>query len=490
MVAEVRIAALETENAQLRDQNAQLRELVAELQLLIEQLNAKVEKLQDELGRHSGNSSRPPSSDTLAQRAAQNARRAEWKKKPKRRPGKQPGAQGKHLAQVADPDEVVRHIPDFCSSCGAELDRATLVGVERRQVFDLPDPRLVVTEHIGERLGCSCGAATTATFPASAAAPASWGPRVRAAATYLLVRQHLPVERTAELLDDMLGAPVSTGWLAGLPAEAKRGLTGFLGDARIKLADAPVLHVDETGARIDGSRQWLHVASTELLTLVDCHAKRGVQATDDMGVLPGFKGVAVHDRWRPYWRYEDCTHAICGAHLLRDLAGVAETPSQRPWAEAMAKTLLAAKQAADTAREAGQPQISASLRIQLGQRYAQVVDEGHAANPAPVPGRRRTTLERQGYNLAVALRDHKDEVLRFIDNLGVSFDNNQAERDLRMAKLQQKISGCFRTEEGAKSFCAVRSYLSTASKHGVHALDVLARLFAGDPWRIPSEAPT
>ncbi|MGH9341460.1 MAG: IS66 family transposase, partial [Acidobacteriota bacterium] len=359
-MAEERIAKLEAENAQLRDQNAQLRALVAELQLLIEQLSAEVERLEAELSRHSGNSSKPPSSDTLAQRAAQNARRAEWKNKPKQRPGKQPGAQGKHLAQVADPDEVIRYFPGVCSSCGADMDRAKVVGVERRQVFDLPEPRLVVTEHVCERRRCSCGVTATATFPAPATSPASWGPRVRAAATYLLVRQHLPVARTAELLDDMLGAPVSTGWLAGLPSEAAGGLERFLLDARIKLADAPVLHVDETGARIGGSRQWLHVASTAQLTLLDCHAKRGVQATDDMGVLPGFKGVAVHDRWRPYWHYDRCTHAICGAHLLRDLAGVAETPSQEPWAEAMAKTLLASKQAADTAREAGQPQISSA----------------------------------------------------------------------------------------------------------------------------------
>ncbi|MGH2769093.1 MAG: IS66 family transposase [Actinomycetota bacterium] len=462
MVPEERIAQLKEQNALLVAENT-------ELKAVNEQLLARLEKLEAELHRHSGNSSKPPSSDTVAQRAAQNARRAKWKKKPKAQPGKQPGSKGKHLVPLADPDLVVRHVPAVCPACGAAMDQTPVVSVERRQVFDIPEPKVVVTEHLAERRRCTCGAT--------------------AAATYLLVRQHLPVGRTAELLADVMGAPVSTGWLAGVPAEAAQGLEGFLADARGRLSRAPVLHVDETGARVSGSRRWLHVASTDLVTLLHCHDKRGVEATDALGVLPAFGGVAVHDRWKPYWRY-GCTHAICGAHLLRDLGAVAEIPSQTAWAEAMATVLLEAKQAATRAAVAGDPAVDHHEREHLRHRYDEVVAQGIAANPTPIRWSGRTPLERQGYNLAVAVRDHKDEVLRFLDDLRVPFDNNQAERDLRMAKLQQKVSGCWRTPEGARSFCAVRSYISTAAKHGVHALDVLALLFAGSPWMIPPGSPT
>jgi transposase len=363
------------------------------------------------------------------------------------------------------------------------------VGVEIRQVFDIPDPQLVVAEHRVERRRCTCGIASSGAFPREATAPACWGPRVRALATYLMVRQHLPVARTAELLEAVLGAPVSTGWLAGLPAQAADGLDGFIADLKARLCSAPLLHVDETGGRTSGVREWIHVASTPLLTLLDCHERRGVEATDAIGVLPGFRGVAMHDRWGPYWR-NGCTHSVCGAHLLRDLAGVAEIGSQTRWAEAMARLLLDAKDQAEQARNAGAPTVGEATREEIRRRFDEIVAEGMAANPTPIRWSGRTVSERKGYNLAVALRDHKDEALRYLDDTSLPFDNNQAERDLRMVKLQQKVSGCFRTHLGARRFCAVRSYVSTAQKHGVRALDVLVQLFAGEPWKIPSVQPT
>jgi transposase len=477
--------------ARIRDleaDNAGLRTLIEELRETNDRLRDRVEKLEAERSRHSGNSSKPPSSDTVTQRAAQNARRSGWSKKPKGRVGKQAGTKGKHLAQVAAPDRVVRHAPAACPSCGDSLDDAAVVSVQRRQVFDIPEPKVAVTEHVAERRRCGCGAVAAALFPPEATAPACWGPAVRSLGTYLLVRQHLPVARTAELLEDVLGAPVSTGWLAGLAAEAAGGLDGFLTDLKGRLLASHLLHVDETGARICGARQWFHVCSTRLLTLLDCHAKRGVEATDAMGVLPSFGGVAMHDRWKPYWRY-GCTHAICGAHVLRDLAGVAEIPSQTAWAEAMARLLLDAKQAQELAADAGDEAVGATERERIRARYDRVVAEGIAANPTPIRWSGRTSLERQSYNLAVALRDHKDEALRYLDDGSLPFDNNQGERDLRMVKVQQKVSGGFRTPEGARHFCAVRSYIATARKHGVPALDVLTRLFVGTPWAIPDPVP-
>ncbi|MGH2770513.1 MAG: IS66 family transposase [Actinomycetota bacterium] len=390
-----RIAELEAENARLRAVIADLHAVAAEmteLRAANERLQARVGRLEAERNRHSGNSSKPPSSDTVSQRAAQKARRASWGKQKKgRHPGKQPGSEGRHLAQVADPDRVVVHAPKSCPACGASMQAAPVVSVERASLRH-PRPHSCGGRAPGRGRRCSCGIASSGTFPPEAAAPACWGPRVRAIATYLMVRQHLPVARTAELLEDVLGAPVSTGWLAALPAQAAGDLDGFIADLKARLCAAPLLHVDETGGRTAGVREWIHVASTSLLTLLDCHRRRGVEATDAIGVLPGFRGVAMHDRWAPYWA-NGCTHAVCGAHLLRDLAGMAEIPSQTSWAEAMARLLLDAKDHAEQARTAGASAVEEATRERIRQRFDEIVAEGMAANPTPIRWSGRTALE-------------------------------------------------------------------------------------------------
>jgi len=244
---------------------------------VIERLEARVAELERQIGRHSGNSSLPPSRDPQEQRESRAERRraAREAQKEQRRAGKQPGAPGAHLAQVPDPDRVVVHAPGECRGCGADLADAPVEDVERRQVFDLPEQRREVTEHRVERRRCACGCRATAAFPVEARAPACWGPRVRAYAIYLLVRQHLPVERTAELLADMLGAPVSTGWLATLPKEGAEGLSGFMDDLATRVADSDVVHADETGTRVAGAKWWLNVACTVLLTYLAVHRRRG-----------------------------------------------------------------------------------------------------------------------------------------------------------------------------------------------------------------------
>jgi transposase len=456
---------------------------------LIERLEARVGELERERGRNSGNSSLPPSRDDAEARAARAARRQAKREAGKRAPGKQPGDPGAHLARVCDPDRVVGHAPTTCRGCGGGLDDAQVCGTERRQVFDLPQQRREVTEHVAERRRCPCGHETTATFPGEATAPAVWGPRVRAYALYLMNRQLIPVERTAEILADLLGAPVSTGWLAGLAAQAGDGLGPFIDDLADRVADGDVVHVDETGARVAGTKWWFHVACTALFTFLGVHRRRGLEATDHLGVLPRVRGTLIHDRWAPYWRYTQATHAVCNAHILRDLAGVAEIASQQPWADAMAALLVEAKRKAEAAAAAGLDAVPPRQRAALRARYNRIVADAFAANPEPATGRKRNALERASYNLAVALRDHAPEILRFTADLRVPFDNNQAERDLRMAKLQQKISGTFRTEDGARRFAAIRSYIETGRKHGHNPIDLLVALFNGTPWTIPP-APT
>ncbi len=465
---------------------AELRAANAEQACLIATLQARVAELERRLGRDSSNSSKPPSSDGLRKPVRVERRAAE--RAEHRRPGKQPGAPGAYLAQVAEPDEVCWHAPGRCGGCGADLADAPVVGVEARQVFDLPPLRLLVSEHRAERRRCGCGTTTAAAFPDQVRAAACYGPGVRALVCYLCVHQHLPVDRAAQLLGDVLGAPLATGTLAAVVAEGARGLDGFVEVVREGLAGAPVAHFDETGARVAGRLYWVHSASTRLLTLLSVHAKRGKVAMDAAGVLPGFAGVAVHDGWAPYWRY-DVTHALCGAHLLRELEAITEEPGQG-WAAGMAELLVDAKLVADRARAAGLPRVDDQTRARLHARYQRLLAGGQAANPPPpASGRCRGRARRSpAARLLARLDTHRDEVLRSLDDTRIPFDNNQAERDLRMVKLQQKISGCWRTPAGAEAFLALRSYLATARKHQMNPLAVLRQLFEGHPW-LPAPGP-
>jgi len=470
--------------AELRAANAEQAGVIAEQAGVIEALRARVAELERQLGRHSRNSSKPPSSDGLGKPPApRRERRAGGRK-----PGKQPGAPGAHLAQVPDPDEVVVHIPERCQGCGADLTLAPVIGVEARQVFDLPKVRVGATEHRAERRWCGCGAVTAAGFPDQARSAACYGPGIRALGCYLLAWQHLPVERAGELLAQVLGAGVASGTLAAVLAEGAAGLGGFAEAVCAQLAAAEVAHFDETGARVAGRLHWVHSASTKLLSWFTVHAKRGADAMEAAGVLAGFRGVAVHDGWAPYWRYDKAAHALCGAHLLRELDGIAGELGQG-WAGELAEWLSVACGTAARARDAGDGRVDAAAVAGLLGRYDEILAKGHAANPPPArpPGHRGRVRRSPAANLLERLDAHRDQVCRFLVDLGVPFSNNQAERDLRMVKLQQKISGCWRTLAGAEAFLTVRSYISTARKQGLNPLDALRQLFEGRPW-LPTPA--
>jgi transposase len=441
------VATLAAANATLAQVNTALEERVAELER--------------RLGQDSFNSSRPPSQDGLRKPA-----RPERHGQSGRRPGKQPGAPGGHLARVADPSQVVVHTPEHCARCGAGLADAAVAGVQARQVFDLPPLGIRVIEHRSERRRCACGKVTTGTFPEQVRAPTQYGPGIRALGCYLLVYQHLPVNRAARLLADVLGAPVATGTLAAVVAEGAARLDEFAATVRHQLAAAPVAHFHETGARVAGRLHWVHSASTAKLTWQTVHPKRGRVAMDAAGVLPAFGGVAVHDGWSPYWHYQ-AVHALCGAHLLRELEAIGDAPRQG-WPAGVAELLCDAKLACDRARAAGCARVDDATRARLHTRYERLLTDGHAANPPPRRLRRgRRPRRSPAARLLARLDTHHDQVLRFLDDLKVPFDNNQAERDLRMAKLQQKISGCWRTLAGAEAFLTIRSYISTARKQGL-----------------------
>lgn len=472
MTLEERLAYLEVENARLREQ---LAAALAELQAL------KGQRAKD-----SHNSSKPPSSDGLARKTRSLRPRSE------KRPGGQPGHRGATLPLVATPDQVVVHRPGVCVHCQTSLEGRPAERVERRQVRDLPPVRLVVTEHQAERVRCPhCHQLCPAVFPAGVEAPAQYGPGVRALALYLSQQQLLPMGRVRAVLSEVVSCPLSVGTVSALIQRCATALQAHEAVTKTALQAAVVLHNDETPIRVNGQWHYVHVSSTERLTHYGMHPQRGAGATDAIGILPGFAGTSLHDGWTPYWHYRQCRHALCNVHHLRELTWVGEQ-LQQPWARALKDLLLEMRTAVATARAAGATQLEARVRARLLARYGALLCQGVAANPLPPPapgpptrGRRKQSPAR---NLLDRLFAHQDEVLAFLDDFAVPFDNNQAERDLRMLKVQQKISGCFRSPAGATAFCRIRGTLSTLQKQGTALLAALHQLFADGS--LPSLATT
>lgn len=474
------ISVLRAENEALRADNAGLRDRVAHLEA--------------EAAKDSSMSSKPPSTDPIGPRQKRAERRAAEReeRKEKRLQGKQPGAPGATLGR-RDPDVTVEYRPVACRCCGEALTDAQVVGEVVRQVIDLPPVTPVVTDHVAYRCRCECGAETVAEFPPPARAPVCWGVEVRAFAVYLMDRQHLPVERTAELLADALGAPVSTGWLCKLQAEAAGRLSPFLWALKDQLRRAPVVHTDETGTRVRTAKHWVHTVTTGCLTLLAVHPKRGIEAVRDIGVLGGYAGTIVHDGWAPYDLLDTATHAQCGAHLLRHADDVAQTEAHQLWASQIAGVLIAARDANAAAGEAGLAAVDPKIAAEIRGRYHATLDVAFALLPEGTPPPRRhrggwSHAQRKLFNLATRMRTGADDVLRLLDDTRVPFTNNAAERALRMVKIHDKISGTFHSEAGAKHFTAVRSYLQTADAHGQNLIGVLRQLFDTGPWLPPAAA--
>jgi len=456
---------------------AQREQALAERDVLIEALVARVAALEARVGKNSQNSSKPPSSDNPFTKPPPRSLRGVTG----RRPGKQAGQDGARLEPRPDPDEIVVHVPDACRGCGGDLAAAAVAGEQVRQVFDLPSIRLRVVEHRVQTRACGCGRLSTAGFPAHVTAPTCYGPGVAALGAYLMGRQHLPVARTAELMADVIGAPVSTGWLATLLGSASDRLGGFISTVQDTLRTAPVAHFDETGARVGTKLWWIHVAATNEATLYHRASGRGKDSMNLGGVLPGFDGIGIHDGLNSYQGYA-MGHGLCNAHHLRELAGMAEATGQ-DWPTAMAELLVEINTAVRAATDTGKTRLALRRLATFRARYRRIITQGWAAHPPPPPtGKQGRPRLGPAGSLVRRLDIYQDDVLRFAHDFTVPFDNNQAERDIRMIRLQQKISGGWRTETGADDFLTVRSYLSTARKHRRNALDVLTALFNGTPW--------
>ena len=458
---------------------AELEALVARQQEQIAALAARVRELEGQLAKDSHNSSKPPSSDGL-RRKTRSLRQQSGKKA-----GGQLGHRGETLRLQATPDAVVEHRPAVCSQCHTPLAQAPVVGSERRQVHDLPPMRLWVTEHQALHLRCpACQAVSVGAWPPEAPSRAQYGPHVRALAVYLVEEQLVPLGRVQALLFDLFGVQVGRGTLVAWVQQAAAVLVPVEEQIKAALQQAPVLHVDETGVRRGGRLAWAHVASTSQLTHYAIHAQRGSAATDAIGILPSFRGVSVHDGWASYQTYTACRHALCNVHHLRALTFVAEEEHQL-WAQELKELLLAMRTAADQARAQGWPQVPARQRLAFRAQYRALLARGRRAHPPPDtprrPGQRGRQAQSPTRNLLDRLTLCEDQVLAFLDDLTIPFDNNQAERDLRSFKVQQKIAGCFRSEPGAVAYARLRGYLATLRKQGRALLAALETVFAGQP---------
>lgn len=418
----------------------------------------------------------PPSTDPRPKPRSQ-------RRKTGRKTGGQPGHAG-HRLEPCCPDSTIRHMVTACAGCGHDLSEIAVTDLVKTQVFELPKMPLLVTEHQLEAKDCPCCAVTTkATAPAGAEQPTQYGPRLAGFAVYLHVGHFVPLERTADIIEILTGRRVSDGWIAACQQRVSTRLDPFLAALTTALRAAKSICCDESGFRFAGRRFWLHVCCTATLTLLLCHRRRGAEGTRALDILPTYTGTAVHDHWAAYFQFSTCTHAVCNEHHARELDGVTDRDSQ-PWAAAMKQILYDGLELKHRHHDHDQDIPPAAIAA-ITKRYECCLRDGYAANPEPpAHPRPKRGRPKRGKTLSLIdrLRDRQDDALRFLHHRHVPWSNNQAERDIRPMKTQQKITGGFRTEAGANEFCRIRSYLSTTGKNGIDPCDAIARALAGNPW--------
>jgi transposase len=450
------IVALSEQIEQLKAQVGRLQAEISDLRGYNFQLLRRNSELEALVAKDSHNSSRPPSTDPPWAKRTKSLRRPSG-----RRPGGQAGHHGETLRLSARPDRVVEHRPLQCRGCHAPLDSGQVVRHLRQQVWEVVPAKLKVMEHQLAVLRCrACGKTTQGEFAEAVRSGVRYGPGVKARVLYLQQYQLLPYQRTSEAMRDLFGCRLSAGTVANIVREC----------------------ADETGLRIDKRLAYVHVASTPALTHYAAASHRGRTAIDEINVLPAYRGTCVHDGWLAYTHYTRCRHALCGVHLLRELTYFEEVSAEtKAWATPLKELLLEMKGEVERAKGEGGKRLTADRLTSMTASYDRLVAEGLQAQPPPeVPEQ----VRKQARNLLLRLERRKEEVLRFLNDFAVPFENNQAERDLRMVKLQQKVSGCFRSEEGARRFCRIRGYISTMRKQGRGVLAALAGACRGAPLSV------
>ena len=461
-----------------------LKARLEEVEARADRLEAENAELRGKAGKNSRNSSTPPSADGLAKPPPRSMRGTSG-----RRPGKQPGSPGAALGQVVDPDRTVKHFPSVCGGCSRRLRRSKRVGdAVVRQVFDVAEMTVSVTAHELHAVVCGCGHVTRADAPPGVSAPAVYGPNVTTFAAYLSAQHHVPVGRVSEILADIAGIEVSSGWVTDACTRVERAVAEANTAITDAIAEAGVAHFDESVTRVNGKNHWMHTAATATLTAfhIDQHG-RGVASITAFGILPRFAGVAVHDAYLGYNGFTGATHALCNAHAVRELAGIGEFDTvarDDGWTGVMIDLLGDAYRWVGAWRSDGHDKLPEFKAADLRRGWDETLERALALHP-PRPGRQTPAR-----NLALRLRDRREEFLHFTTDFRVAFSNNCAEQAIRMIKIKTKVSGGFRTLTGAQTFLAIRGYISTVRKNGLRAADALRNALLGNPWMPPGYAAT
>jgi transposase len=457
---------------------------IESLESQIKELSERLQALEARLNQNSRNSSKPPSTDFSVK---EKPNPKSLRKKSEKRPGGQDGHTGTTLDMVNNPDEVIEHSLNCCEECGYTLEDIEVEAYEKRQIFDIPPVNLIVTEHKSQIKTCPhCGKLNKAVFPESVKYPVQYGPNILASAVYCKNYQFIPYDRICEFFNDIMGIKICSATIIKAERECFQNLGEFENVIREKLKASLVIHCDETGMKVEGKRHWLHVVSNDKYTCYLAHQKRGSEAMDAMRILPEYKGIAVHDGWKSYNNYE-CDHSLCNAHLQRELIGIEENYKQQ-WTKEMNELLTEAKKYTDECKDQIQ-ELDLEQIKELEKRFDIIVMKGIEENPASQnpqrQGKRGVSPKTKARNLLERFIEHKEKILRFLTDLRVPFENNQAERDIRMMKLQQKISGTFRTTRGAEAFCRIRAYISTIRKNSLPVLEGILAALQGTPFTIP-----
>lgn len=447
---------------------------------LIAQLNQTIQELKEQLNKNSNNSSKPPSSDGFKKTEPKSLRKSSGKKA-----GGQKGHPGTHLSVLAKPDEIISHMPEACIGCPHyELCKGTACISEKRHVIDA-----VVTVNIMEHQTLEIpicmlhGGSREGKFPADIKSSVQYGTNLQALAVSLNTMGAVSVKRTHEILSGVFNIPIATGTISNMVKRCAEQLTDTVEKIKQKVIESGLGHFDETGTRVDKKLWWVHNASNCEYTYLDISPKRGTIGMDQCGVLKHFKGIAVHDCWSSYWNYPDIGHAICCAHLLRELTGISENHPEQKWTPGFIDLLLEMKKVKDKAVEAGKEALSSYHYRKFDRRYEALIKQAREENPLPEPTVKKRGRKKKGKILALVERlvKYKVSVCLFVHNFVVPFDNNQAERDLRMIKVKTKVSGCFRREAGARGYLKIMSYIGTAHKQGHNAYEALRSALLGYP---------
>lgn len=457
-----------------------LLRLIAKQASAIEFLEDRVHALESNQKKNSSNSSKPPSSDIGKPKQTKSLRTRSGKK-----PRGQAGHFGETLSFSATPDEIITHAVSHCACCGKSLSEVSAIDYEHRQVYDMPPIEMVVTEHQSEIKRCPrCNTINKAVFPEGVNQPVQYGTGVQTWAAYFTQYQLKPYARTAQLFGDLVGHSVSTSFLVNNNRRFGELLQPFIKKLRNKLLQQPVLHADETGYYYKGQRNWLHTLCTEKHTLYMPHEKRGKLAMDAMGVLPDYKGTLVHDFWKSYNEYP-CRHALCNVHHLRDLT-FCEEVLNCSWAAKAKQFFIHLLDKVKIAKESGAGYLTKGQLQYISKKYDELIKEGQQLYPPPkkIKGRRGVTKKTKSHNLLERFTTYKPEVLAFAKNFSIPFGNNLAEQAIRMVKVKQKISGCFRSEQGAKDFADIRSYIATMQKQGYSIIQAIEEALMGYPKKL------